>query len=141
MIDFIVNETERIFCKAIHTFAKKDMVDVSQISFQMSLREVDGENVVRYDVCHDDVAVRETNIKEVIGVKSFDFKGYTMIVPPKIKEILENFSKALNSKNVDIVVYLSDVDDDKVKYFLYNNNKYVKEFNLIDVLGVENKIT
>jgi hypothetical protein len=137
MIEIVVNETEKIFCKAIKTFSKKDMLDQTQVSFLLSLTEVDGENVVKYELCHEHIPVRETNIKEILGVKTIDFKGYTYFVPPKIKQILEDFCKSLNSKNVEIVVYLNREDEDKIRYFLYNETQYIKEFFLGDVLKIE----
>lgn len=141
MIDFIVSETEKIFCKAIKNFSKKALLDDTQVSFIMSLSDVDGENVVKYEVCHEHTPVRETNIKELLGVKNIDFKGYTYFVPPRIKQILEDFSISLNSKNIEISVYLSRDNEDKVRYFLYKDTEYVKEFMLGDVLKIENEQT
>jgi len=141
MIDFVVSETEKIFCKAIKNFSKKGMLDETQVSFLMSLSEVEGENVVKYEVCHEHIPVRETNIKEILEVKNIDFKGYTYFVPPKIKQILEDFSNSLQSKNVEISVYLNREDDEKVRYFIYNNGQYVKEFFLGDVLKIESEQT
>ena len=141
MIDFIVSETEKIFCKAIKSFSKKALLDDTQVSFIMSLYEVDGENVVKYELCHEHIPVRETNIKELLGVKNIDFKGYTYFVPPRIKQILEDFSISLNSKNIEISVYLSRDNEDKVRYFLYKDTEYVKEFMLGDVLKIENEQT
>ena len=139
MIDFIVSETENIFCKAIKNFAKKSLLDDTQVSFIMRLNEENGENVVKYEVCHDHIPVRETNIKELLGIKTIDFKGYTYFIPPKIKQILEDFCISLSSKNIEISVYLNREEDDKVKYFLYNNGKLIQQFNLVDVLKIENE--
>jgi hypothetical protein len=137
MIDIVVSETEKIFCKAIKTFSKKDMLDQTQVSFLLSLIEVDGENVVKYEVCHEHIPVRETNIKEILGVKNIDFKGYTYFVPPKIKQILEDFSESLKSKDVEVAVYLNRENEDKVRYFLYDKTQIINEFHLKDVLKIE----
>lgn len=137
MIDIVVSETEKIFCKAIKTFSKKDMLDQTQVSFLLSLTEVDGENVVKYEVCHEHIPVRETNIKEILGVKNIDFKGYTYFVPPKIKKILEDFSESLKSKDVEVAVYLNRENEDKVRYFLYDKTQIINEFHLKDVLKIE----
>lgn len=137
MIDIVVSETEKIFCKAIKTFSKKDMLDQTQVSFLLSLTEVDGENVVKYEVCHEHIPVRETNIKEILGVKNIDFKGYTYFVPPKIKKILEDFSESLKSKDVEVAVYLNRENEDKVRYFLYDKTQKINEFHLKDVLKIE----
>jgi hypothetical protein len=137
MIDIVVSETEKIFCKAIKTFSKKDMLDQTQVSFLLSLTEVDGENVVKYELCHEHIPVRETNIKEILGVKNIDFKGYTYFVPPKIKQILEDFSESLKSKDVEVAVYLNRENEDKVRYFLYDKTQIINEFHLKDVLKIE----
>jgi hypothetical protein len=137
MIDIVVSETEKIFCKAIKAFSKKDMLDQTQVSFLLSLTEVDGENVVKYEVCHEHIPVRETNIKEILGVKNIDFKGYTYFVPPKIKQILEDFSESLKSKDVEVAVYLNRENEDKVRYFLYDKTQIINEFHLKDVLKIE----
>jgi hypothetical protein len=137
MIDIVVSETEKIFCKAIKTFSKKDMLDQTQVSFLLSLTEVDSENVVKYELCHEHIPVRETNIKEILGVKNIDFKGYTYFVPPKIKQILEDFSESLKSKDVEVAVYLNRENEDKVRYFLYDKTQIINEFHLKDVLKIE----
>jgi len=137
MIDIVVSETEKIFCKAIKAFSKKDMLDQTQVSFLLSLTEVDGENVVKYELCHEHIPVRETNIKEILGVKNIDFKGYTYFVPPKIKQILEDFSESLKSKDVEVAVYLNRENEDKVRYFLYDKTQIINEFHLKDVLKIE----
>jgi hypothetical protein len=138
MIDIVVSETEKIFCKAIKTFSKNDMLDQTQVSFLLSLTEVDGENVVKYELCHEHIPVRETNIKEILGVKNIDFKGYTYFVPPRIKQILEDFSKLLDSNHIEIAVYLNREDEDKIRYFLFDKAQKIKEFFLGDVLKIEN---
>jgi hypothetical protein len=58
-------------------------------------------------------------------------------VPPQIKKIIENFESELQSKNVEVCVYLDREDDNEVRYFLYNDGAFLKEFLLQDVLKLE----
>jgi hypothetical protein len=79
---------------------------------------------------------------DILGV-SIDFKGYSMLVPPQIKKILENFSQELNSTNVEVMVYLGredendDEDENEVIYFLYDAKRKVKRFKLSEVLKLQ----
>jgi len=66
-----------------------------------------------------------------------DIKGYSMLVPPQIKKIIENFEIELGTADVEICVYLDREDDDEVRYFLYKEGTFVKEFHLADVLKLE----
>jgi len=58
-------------------------------------------------------------------------------VPPQIKKIIENFQSELQSKNVEVCVYLDRKDDNEVLYFLYNDGALLKDFLLQDVLKLE----
>lgn len=138
MIDFIAKETTKCFVKGIKRMAKEAVLDETQVSFLLSLKKGEEGSEVKYEVCHEYVPVRETTIKEVLGIKSIDLKGYSLFVPPRIKEILEDFSKELSSDAVEISVHLNREDGEGVRYFLYNDTKYVKEFFLEDVLKIDN---
>lgn len=137
MEDFIISETTKIFSKAIKRFAKKDKVDQSEVSILLGLQdEGEGEQTLTYKVCHHHQPVRETKIMEILGVL-IDLKAYSMLVPPQIKKILENFQIELNSKNIEVCVYLHREEDDDVIYFLFNDGQLVKKFELADVLKLE----
>lgn len=136
MLEFVVNETEKVFVKAIKKIAKESMLDQTQVSFLLGLKQ-EGEMSVRYEVCHEYVPVRETTIKEILGIKKIDFKGFSYILPPKIKQILEDFAESQNSKDVEVAVFLSRENEDKIRYFLYDKGDIVKEFFLENVLKIE----
>lgn len=137
MLEFVVNETEKVFVKAIKKVAKDSMLDQSQVSFLLGLKQEGEEKAVKYEVCHEYVPVKETTIKEILGIKKIDFKGFSFILPPKIKEILEDFSKSEESEEVEVAVFLNRENEDKVRYFLYNKGQYVREFFLENVLKIE----
>lgn len=136
MEDFIVNETKKIFTKAIKRFAQIDSVPKNEFSILLHIIQEDGENVLGFKVCHYHNPVRETKMMEILGVK-IDLKGYSILVPPQIKRIIENFKEELNLKNVEVCVYLDRMDESEVQYFLYNDGAFLKEFLLQDVLKLE----
>jgi len=131
MEEFILSETRTIFNKAIKRFAKENKKDSLDVSFLLSLTP---EREVGYVYCQDHTPLRETNIKEILNVKIFDTKGYTVIVPPQIKKIIENLEARMSSNNIEVCVYLDREDDDEVRYFVYQEGKYVKEVNLLELI-------
>lgn len=137
MEEFIISETTKIFSKAIKRFAKNDKVDQNEVSILLGLEnDGEGEQTLIYKVCHHHKPVRGTRIMEILGVL-IDLKGYSLLVPPQIKKILENFQIELNSKDVEVCVYLHREEDDEVIYFLFNDGQLVKQFALQDVLKLE----
>jgi len=136
MEEFIINETKKIFSKAIKRFSKEDSVEQAEVSILLYLKEEDGERQTAYKVCHHHLPVRDSRIMEILGVR-IDLKGYSMLVPPQIKKIIENFETELKSTSIEVCVYLDREDEDEVRYFLYNDGAFVKEFLLQDVLKLE----
>jgi len=131
MEEFILSETRTIFNKAIKRFAKENKKDSLDVSFLLKLTQ---EREVGYVYCQDHTPLRETNIKEILNVKIFDTKGYTVIVPPQIKKIIENLEARMSSNNIEVCVYLDREDDDEVRYFVYQDGKYIKEVNLLELI-------
>ena len=136
MEEFIINETKKIFSKAIKRFSKDDKVEQEEVSILLYLKEEDGERQTAYKVCHHHLPVRDSRIMEILGVR-IDLKGYSLLVPPQIKKIIENFETELKSTSIEVCVYLDREDDDEVRYFLYNDGAFLKEFLLQDVLKLE----
>jgi hypothetical protein len=133
MEEFILSETNKLFNKAIKKFAKEDKKDEKDVSIILGL---DANEEVKYTLCHDHKPHRETSIKEILNVKAIDMKGYTVLVPPQIKKIIESLRSNLNSKNVEVSVYQSrkEDEDDEMQYFCYVDGNYLKEVNLIDLI-------
>ena len=131
MEEFILSETRTIFNKAIKRFAKENRKDSLDVSFLLNLTP---EREVGYVYCQDHTPLRETNIKEILNVKVFDTKGYTLLVPPQIKKIIENLEARMGSNNIEVCVYLDKEDDDEIRYFVYQEGKYVKEVNLLELI-------
>jgi hypothetical protein len=61
-------------------------------------------------------------------------KGYTVLVPPQIKKILEKLESQLSSTNVEVCVYLDREDEDEIRYFVYQDGKYIKEISLLELI-------
>jgi hypothetical protein len=135
MEEFIISETTKIFSKAINRFSKNDKQEPLNTSLILSLSE-DEEKKVEYQICFEHQPVRKCSIMEVLGVK-IDLKGYSLLVPPQIKKIIENFITELGSESVEVSVYLDREDENQVMYFLYKDGQLVKRFELQDVLKLE----
>ena len=135
MEEFIISETNKIFSKAILRFSKKEKQDSLQASILLCLSNDEEKNVV-YKMCFEHEVFQECSIMDILGVK-IDLKGYSMLVPPQIKKILENFSEELNSTNVEVMVYLGREDESEVMYFLYDAKQLVKRFELSEVLKLQ----
>jgi hypothetical protein len=133
MEEFIVSETTKVFNKAIKRFAKNDKKEEQDVSLILKL---DNNGDLQYILCHYHKPNREITIKEIFNVKIVDTKGYTMVLPPYIKKILENLEITLNSKNVEVSVYQSrkEDDDEGIQYFVYTNGNFLKEVNLVDLI-------
>lgn len=136
MEEFIISETTKIFSKAIKRFGKNDKVDPQDVSILMCLEEQGDDTNLVFKICHNYQVVKETTMMGILGVL-IDLKGYSLLVPPQIKKILENFQQELNSKKVEVCVYLHREEDDEVIYFLFNEGQLVKQFLLQDVLKLE----
>ena len=133
MEEFIINETNKIFTKAINNFSKADKVEKEDVSILMFLKEEGEDREVGFKVCHHHIPVKEVSMMNILGVR-IDLKGYSLLVPPQIKKIIEDFEKSIGSNKIEISVYLNREEDDEVRYFLYNQGTFLKEVFLKDVL-------
>lgn len=143
MQEFILNETKKIFSKAIQRYAKKDGIEEENVSILLHLfdeGEINDkgelERNVGYKICHNYTPVKSVTIMDILGVK-IDLRGYSFLVPPQIKNILENFEAEIGSKDVEVGVYLDRQDSDEVNYFLFSSGKLIKKFELEQVLKFE----
>jgi len=97
MIDIVVSETQKVFVKAIKKFAKDALLDQTQVSFLLSLKDGAEEKEVKYEVCHEYVPVGATTIaRRFLGLKRLILKGIvTFFLQSRIKQILEDFARWL----------------------------------------------
>jgi len=136
MQEFIVEETSKIFTKGIKRFVEKNKVDIHEVSILLYLQR---DNEVGYQIYVNGNYSENVTIKDILGVKVVDLKGYSVIAPPYIEKFLVNFRNELKSDKIDVSVYLNE-DGDDVRFFLYDNGKLIKEVFLKDLLGVKSEI-
>ena len=143
MQDFIINETKKIFNKAIKRYAKKDGIEEKNVSVLLHLfdegeinDEGELERKVGYKICHNYAPVKSVSIMDILGVL-IDMRGYSMLVPPQIKNILLGFEEELSSSDIEVCIFLDREDDDEINYFLFSNGQLVKKFHLEEVLKLE----
>lgn len=137
MQDFITSETTKIFSKAIKRYAKDDGLDHENVSVLLKLiPDGDGDRKVGYEICHNHQPVKEVTIMQILG-RLIDLKGYSIIVPPQIKKIIEGFEEELGVGDVEVCVYLDRADDEEVLFFLYKAGSLVRKFNLDEVIKIE----
>ena len=135
MQEFIVSETNKIFNKAIQKFAKQAGLEENQVSILLSLSK-DEEKSVEYTICHDFQPIKKVKIMDILGVK-IDLRGYSILVPPQIKKILEGFEAEQKSSEIEVGVYIKPEEDDEIVYFLFKEGNMVRKFELTDVLKIE----
>lgn len=128
--DIIAGETNRMFYKGIQRYAKKYAKELNEVNVLLYLKSQESEG---YQIYVDGQFKEEVTIKDLLGVKLIDIKGYSLIAPPNILKFLKKYATELNSMKVDISVYMNE-DCDDVRYFLYNEGKFVKEVDLVELL-------
>lgn len=136
MQEFIVEETSKIFTKGIKRFVDKNKVDIHEVSILLYLQK---DDEVGYQVYVNGNYSENVTIKDILGVKVVDLKGYSVIAPPYIQKFLVDFRNELKSDKIDVSVYLNE-DGDDVRFFLYDNGKLIKEVFLKELLGVKSEI-
>lgn len=152
MEDLIISETNKIFSKAIRKYASSVGESDMNVSVLLRLKddgEVDDETgeVVRrvdYWLCKNHRPEKNVGIMEILGVK-IDLRGYSILVPPQIKKILERFESETGSRDIDVVVYLNremlwetpEDEEEDLAYFLFVGGKRNKKFKLEQVLNLQ----
>lgn len=137
MQEFIASESSKIFSKGIKKFIESNKIE-DELSVSLLLY-IKGMDEVGYQYYVDGEFKSETTIKEILGVKVVDMKGYSVIAPPYIYKILLDLRVELRSNNVDVSIYLSE-DGDDVNYFVYDNGNLVKQVELIELLDFKNEV-
>jgi len=136
MQEFIVAETSKIFSKGINRYVTKYKVDLHEVSILLYLQS---DDEVGYQIYVNGNYSEDVTIKDILGVKMVDLKGYSVIAPPYIRKFLLDFKEELKSNKFDVSVYLDESGDD-VRFFLYDNGKLIKEVFLNELLGVKSEV-
>lgn len=130
MQEFIQAETSRMFVKGLKRYVDKYKVEFDKVFLLLYLKTMEEAG---YMIFVNGEMKEEINLKEFLGVKMIDLKGYTMIAPPYILQFLKEFSVELDTNRFDVNVYLNE-DMDDVRLFLYKEGKYVREIFLTDLI-------
>ncbi len=130
MKEFIISETKKIFIKGIKKFAKEKGVEPETIAIMMLL--VDEEDT--YKVLLNDQPVQDVTLREILGIKVIDLKGYTVMVPPHIIRLLTDLQTEHETTAIDVCAYLDKNDEDEVRFFLYKAGVFVKEIKIEDLI-------
>lgn len=135
MQEFIIDESQKIFSKAIKRYAVEAKKENHEVSILLYLKSEEGEKVDGYKICYNNQPVKEVVIKDILNVK-FDIKGYSFLVPPHIIRFLKEFENELSSNQIDVCVYLSKEDDGICRFFLFNAGKFIKEVYLTELIKI-----
>ena len=130
MEDFIISETSKIFTRGVKRFVDKYKCEEQEASILLYLKSIDE---VGYQVYVEGEYKEEVTIKDILGVKIIDLKGYSVIAPPYILNFLLGFTKELNTIKVDVSIFLDENGDD-VRFFLYREGKLVREVYLTELI-------
>jgi hypothetical protein len=136
MEEFIIAETSKIFSKGIKRYVKKYNVDEHDVSI---LLYVKSSEEVGYQIYVLGEFKEEVTIKDILGVKVMDIKGYSVIAPPYIHQFLLNFKVELRTDKIDVSIYLDENGED-VRFFLYSEGELIREVYLKNLLGFKNEV-
>jgi transcriptional regulator of heat shock response len=136
MEEFIVSETSKIFTKGVKRYVDKYKAGIHDVSILLYLQR---DEEVGYQIYVNGSHSEDVTIKDILGVKMMDLKGYSVIAPPYIQKFLLEFKNELKSDKVDISVYL-DEDGEDVRFFLYDNGKLIREVFLKDLIRVKTEV-
>jgi len=111
MEEFIIAETSKIFTKGVKKYVEKYKVEDPLSVFV--LLYIKSKEEVGYQVYVEDEFKEEVSIKDILGVKVIDLKGYSVIAPPYILKFLQDFAKELGTYQVDVTIYLNEDQETK----------------------------
>jgi hypothetical protein len=132
MKEIIISELHRVFSSAILRFAKEKKHNSELFHISLFLNE---DREVSYNLCYEGIAINPLTILNILNVRVMDLKGYSVIVPPHIKTLLESFENQYD-EFVEINVHL-DRDEEKegmIRLFLYKTAEFVKEIQLDELI-------
>ncbi len=130
MMDFIVDKFNEIVYKACVRYGKEEGKEANQMQVLFSL---DDEGEVKYKILKEYRPFKEVTFNEILGVK-IDFKGYSMFVPPFIKDTLNKYSEKLQTNANNLFVMCVIKRENQIGLFLYNEKEPVEEIILEEIL-------
>ena len=133
MKDFIVNEFGKIITKACVRFGKENGLDKTEMQIVFRLNQ---EDELEYVVLKKYEEWKSVSFNEILGVK-IDFKGYGMMVPNFIKNLLVQYSveldKPFDSLRIMSLAKNGEKENEVVNCLYYKNN-FIQVINLEEIL-------
>ena len=129
MLDFVVNEFEKILNQAISRFSKDFSCEQADLQIVFKLKE-DGD--CGYSLHRKYKFERNLKFTDLLGVK-IDFKGYSIFVPPYIKSALISFSKELNCATSEVFVMAFIGNGSKINLWLYKSSNAIRTVTIEEI--------
>ena len=119
-----------IIYKACERYGKEEGLDGNKMQVLFSL---DDEGEVKYSLLKEYRPFKEVTFNQILNVK-IDFRGYSMIVPPFIKDTINKYSEKLTTSAQNLFVMCVIKRENEIALFLYNDKKPVEEIILAEIL-------
>jgi hypothetical protein len=130
MMEIIVDKFNEIIYKACERYGKEEGLDRNKMQVLFSL---DDEGEVKYSLLKEYRPFKEVTFNQILNVK-IDFRGYSMIVPPFIKDTINKYSEKLTTSAQNLFVMCVIKRENEIALFLYNDKKPVEEIILAEIL-------
>lgn len=146
MVDFISNETKKIFYNCFLKQSEKRQIDFKKLRIILSL-DKDGENV--YELIFENELngskkiekLAKMTFKEILDVK-FDLKGYSLIAPPFIQKSIIKFATELGVPYYDVNVFCYPTSDkNEIVFCLFNKYHFVRVVSINELFNEKDIIT
>jgi hypothetical protein len=129
-MEIIVDKFNEIIYKACERYGKEEGLDRNKMQVLFSL---DDEGEVKYSLLKEYRPFKEVTFNQILNVK-IDFRGYSMIVPPFIKDTINKYSEKLTTSAQNLFVMCVIKRENEIALFLYNDKKPVEEIILAEIL-------
>lgn len=129
MIEIIVDKFNEIVYRACERYGKEEGVDANKMQVLFSL---DDEGEVKYSILKEYRPLKEVTFNQILNVK-IDFRGYSMIVPPFIRDTINNCSEELQTDAKKLFVMCLVKKEEDIGIYLYNEKEPVKEIILAEL--------
>jgi hypothetical protein len=129
-MEIIVDKFNEIIYKACERYGKEEGLDRNKMQVLFSL---DDEGEVKYSLLKEYRPFKEVTFNQILNVK-IDFRGYSMIVPPFIKDTINKYSEKLTTSAQNLFVMCVIKRENEIALFLYNDKKPVEEIVLAEIL-------
>jgi len=130
MMEIIVDKFNEIIYKACERYGKEEGLDGNKMQVLFSL---DDEGEVKYSLLKEYRSLKEVTFNQILNVK-IDFRGYSMIVPPFIKDTINKYGEKLSTPTQNLFVMCVVKRENEIALFLYNDKKPVEEIILAEIL-------